>query len=139
MMVAARLLSARPENCFELAVVDLDPWRSTLLAIGEFDICARRALADGLQEQQDIGRRFVCLDLSKVVFMDCSCLGVLVAFHHSFLERRGLLILAGINPRVERLLTIARLQNCLFVAPDDQDPFSIVEVARGAIATSLAV
>lgn len=120
-MAAVRPLSAPPPMMFELTVVDLDPLHSTLSALGELDLCARRALTDRLQEQQDAGRRFVSLDLSGVTFMDCSCLGVVDAFHHSFLELRGLLVLTGITLRTARLLALTGLRDSLFVAPDGRD------------------
>lgn len=129
-MAVVHSLTARPDVGFELTVVDLDPARSVLCAAGELDILARRALIDRLQHQQDAGKRFVCLDLSRVTFMDCSCLRVLETFHHSFLQLHGRLILTGVNLRVARILTLTGLHDSLCLAPDDQDPFGVVEVAR---------
>jgi anti-anti-sigma factor len=128
-MVAVQPLSSLPRTWFRLAVGELGPFRSTLSASGEFDLCARGALADVLQQQLDAGRRFVCLDLSGVTFMDCSCLGVLELFHHRFHELHGLLDLAATSPQVARLISLAGLQDCLFVAPDHRVPFRSVETA----------
>jgi anti-anti-sigma factor len=122
-MAVVRLIVRRPDTWFDLTVVDLGPMRAAICAFGELDLAARPALAEGLQQQQDAGRRFVRLDLSGVTFLDCSCLGVLVAFHHRFLELHGLLILTGVNAHVARLLTLIGLHDTLFVIPDDQEPF----------------
>lgn len=110
-------------DIYDLTVVDLDPLRAAICAVGEFDLAARPALVGVLRQQQSAGRRFVRLDLSGVTFLDCTCLGVLVEFHHSLLELHGLLILTGVGTHVARLLTVTDLDSTLFVAPDDQDPF----------------
>jgi anti-anti-sigma factor len=109
-------------------VVELDPLRSTFCVRGELDLAARQPLSDGLRCQQDAGRRFVNLDLSQVTFIDSSCLHVIEAFHQSFLRLPGLMILTGINARVERMLRLTGLRGRLFIAVDDQDPFGEAEI-----------
>jgi anti-anti-sigma factor len=126
-MTTVRHPVARSQTSFELSVVDLDPLRSTFCASGELDLAARKPLSDGLQRQQDVGRRFVNLDLSQVTFIDCSCLHVVEDFHDSFLKLPGLMILTGINARVARMLTLTGLRGRLFIAADDRDPFGEAE------------
>jgi anti-anti-sigma factor len=126
-MALVRPRVAQPQTWFELAVVELDPLRSTFRAGGELDLAARDALSDGLQRQQDAGRRFVNLDLSEVTFLDSSCLQVIEDFHDGFLKLPGLMILTGINTRVARMLRLTGLRDRLFIAADDKDPFGAPE------------
>lgn len=110
---------AEPDTAFELTVVDLDPLRAAIRAVGEFDLAARDALDGVLQQQMDARRRIVRLDLSRVTFLDCSCLGTLVAAHHRLLELHGLLVLTGVGDRIARMLRLTDLDNGLFVVPGD--------------------
>jgi anti-sigma B factor antagonist len=112
--------SARPG--FRLTVVDLDPLRATIRAAGELDLAARQPLTALLQQQLIAGRRIISLDLSEVTFLDCSCVGVLVAAHHRFLELRGLLVLTEVDARVARILRATGLEDSLFMAPTGARP-----------------
>lgn len=131
-MVAVQTLVAEADVGYELTVVDLDPLRAAISAAGEFDIAARDDLAEVLRQQENAHRRFVRLDLSHVTFLDASCLGILVASHHRFLKRHGLLVLTGMDPIVSRVLKIAGLDDRLFVVPADEDPFGDPDGAKSA-------
>ena len=114
-MAAVLHLSARPG--FRLTVVDLDPLRATIRAAGELDLAARGPLAELLEQLLVAGRRVISLDLSEVTFLDCSCVGVLVAAHHRFLELRGLLVLTDVDAPVARILRATGLDDSLFLTP----------------------
>jgi anti-sigma B factor antagonist len=116
-MAGLETLPAEPDTAFALTVVDLDPMRASLRAVGEFDLAAREDLAELLQQQETARRRIVWLDLSQVTFLDCSCLGVLVASHHRLLALHGLLVLTGVDAHVARMLKITGLDDRLFVVP----------------------
>jgi anti-anti-sigma factor len=135
-MAGVRTLVTDPDLGFELTVVALDPLRAAICAVGELDLAARDALGEVLQQQEDAGRRVVRVDLSKVAFIDCSCLGILVASHYRFLELHGLLVLTGVDPRTERVLKMAGLGDILFIVPADQNPFGSVLIARAAAVRS---
>lgn len=122
-MAGVRTLVAEPDLGYELTVVALDPLRAVICAVGELDLGARGALAEVLRQQEDAGRRVVRVDLSRVTFIDCSCLGILVASHHRFLKLHGLLVLAGVDARIERVLKIAGLGDSLFIVSTEEDPF----------------
>ena len=113
-------LSARPGVRF--TVVDPDPLHATIRAAGELDLAAREPLAEVLQQQQIAGRRVICLDLSEVTFLDCSCVGVIVAAHHRFLELGGRLVLTDVNATVERILRVTGLEDSLFIASTSARP-----------------
>jgi anti-anti-sigma factor len=131
-MARVSTLVAELATGFDLTVVDLDPLRAAICAVGELDLAARDALAEVLQEQEDAGRRIVRLDLSHVTFLDCSCLGVLVSSHQRFLELHGLLVLTVTDGSVVRLLEMTGLGESLFVILTDQDLFESVLMARAS-------
>jgi anti-anti-sigma factor len=113
-------LSAPPG--YQLTVVDLDPLRATIRVAGELDLAARDPLAELLRQQQTAGRRVIRLDLAEVSFLDCSCVGVVVAAHRRFLELHGLLVLADINASVARMLRLTGLEDSLFIEPARATP-----------------
>lgn len=129
-MAGVPTLIAEPGTGFELTVVDLDPLRAAICVVGELDLAARDELSAVLQQLQDSGRRIVRLDLSAAAFLDCSCLGVLVAAHRRFLDLHGLLVLSGVTGIVARVLEITGLDETLFIVPGDQDPFGNAQIAR---------
>lgn len=131
-MAGVRTHVAPPDLGYELTVVARDPLRAAIRAVGELDLAARDALADALQQQEAARRRVVRVDLSKVTFIDCSCLGILVASHHRLLRRRGLLVLTGVDARIERVLKAAGLGDHLFIVPVEQGPLGSVLIARAA-------
>ena len=58
-MAGIPIAVAEPEIAYEMTVVDLDPLRADICAVGEFDLAARDDLIRVLQEQEDAGRRFI--------------------------------------------------------------------------------
>lgn len=120
------------DSGYELTVVDLDPLRAAICAVGEFDLAAQHDLTRVLRQQEEADRRFVQLDLSQATLLDCSCLRVLVTAHHRFLDRRGLLVLTGVDGCVARILEVSGLDDLLFIVPTDEDPFGSVLMARAA-------
>lgn len=129
-MAVVQTVTAEPSPGFQLTVVDHDPLRTTICAVGEFDLAAWNDLAHVLQPQESRRRRIVQLDLSKVTFLDCSCLGLLVASHHRMLREHGLLVLTGVDDAIARIIRITGLDDTLSVVPADQDPFGSVPTAR---------
>lgn len=117
---------------YALTVVDLDPLRAVIEAAGELDLAARQDLGDALRHHEDARRRFLRLDLSRVTFLDCSCLGVICAAHVRLLDRHGLLTLSGVDGPVARLLELTGLDEHLFVVPSDEDPFGSTPLAGDA-------
>jgi anti-sigma B factor antagonist len=90
-----------------------DRTRALVRAVGEWDLANAEVLDDLLRTHEKAGRRYVRLDVSSVKFLDCTCLGVLVAAHRRLLAERGTLVLTGVTPRIVRLLRLARLEQVL--------------------------
>lgn len=122
-MAGVPSLAPEPGAAYELIVGDLDPPRAVVRAVGELDLAAREDLTEVLRQENAASGAVVRLDLSEVTFLDCSCLGVLVGAHHRYRERDGLLLLTGVGGPVARLLRVTRLEDTLFIVPDDADAF----------------
>ena len=123
---------APPDHGYELTVVDLDPLHAAISAVGELDLAARDELAQALRQPDGAAGRGVLLDLSNVTFLDCSCLGVMVASHLGHLERHGLLLLTGVGEGLAPIFRITGLEDMFFVVPAGQDPFGSDLVAQFA-------
>jgi anti-anti-sigma factor len=106
----------------EIVVVTIAPTQATVQLQGDLDYATAGLVADALHEQLIAGHRFVRLDLSRLTFLDCAGLHVLVLAHNQFLSANGTLVLTGIGRRVARLLSITHLDEALFVADGPGEP-----------------
>jgi anti-anti-sigma factor len=100
----------------EIIAVRVDATQSTIQAEGELDLATAGLLRDALDDELMQDRRFVRLDLSRLDFVDCVGLRVLVRAHHRFLAARGTLVLTGLGRRVARTLAITHHDDLLFIA-----------------------
>lgn len=102
-----------------------DRTSAVLRAEGEWDLANADLLAESLREHEQAGRRFLRLDVSDVTFADSAWLEVLFTAHRRMLSARGTLVLAGVTPRILRLISLARLDGALLTTG-----VSDLEVAR---------
>lgn len=100
---------------FASAVAQTGPDRATIELQGEMDLATTDLVIAVLDHALALGRRYVCLDLSRLTFMDCAALRLVVDAHNRFLGAGGALVLTGVGPRVARLLSITHLDEALFV------------------------
>lgn len=100
----------------EIITMASDASQSTVQAEGELDLATADLLTGALDDELRRGHRFVRLDLSRLTFMDCAGLRVLVRAHNRFLGVRGTLVLTGTRPQVARLLAITQLDEAFFLA-----------------------
>lgn len=92
-----------------------------LLAGGEYDVARRddlRAELDKTEPHSD-----VVLDLAKTDYIDCSCVGILIARLGEWRERRSdtHLRLRNVAPSIARMLGLLELDR-LFVIENVRDP-----------------
>lgn len=93
----------------------LDTSTSTVQLDGELDLAGVPVVCAALDELLTHKHRCVCLDLSRLTFIDCAGLGTLVHAHQRFETARGALTLTGVGPRVADLLRITGLDNYLLI------------------------
>lgn len=111
-----------PYRALDVASVPMGTRRATVQVRGEVDLSTAPQLAAVLDDNLSSGHRFVRLDLSRVSFLDCAGLRLLVEAHNAFLAARGSLVLTGIDARIARLLAITHLDECLLLADGPADP-----------------
>ena len=74
---------------------------------GELDAVTVPQFRDELMQQVPAARRRVVVDLSGLRFMDTSAIHVLVSVNNRVMAGGGLLVLAGAQPVVARVLSLA--------------------------------
>jgi anti-sigma B factor antagonist len=119
------------------AIVRADESRASLSAAGELDLAAVEDLIALLAAHEGAGQVFIHLDLSAVTFMDCSCLGVLVAAHHRLRAAHGQLVLTRSSGPVIKLLSIIQLEDTLLASLDGGLPVPSLPLPRPAPETQL--
>lgn len=101
-----------------VTVTKCDATRANLRLAGDLDAASTPLLGACLEYHLDTGRQFVRADMSGLAFVDTSGLEVIAEAHQSFLDRRGTLILTGLNARTRRLVRIVGLDTVLLIAAD---------------------
>lgn len=103
---------------------------STVVVSGELDVANADELAATLAREycSDVVR----LDMSGVTFLDAQILNVLVRANREMDTRAGVLVLAGVGPRIQRVLRICGLAGVLRVETID----GYRGVSRAAAATT---
>jgi anti-sigma B factor antagonist len=104
-----------------VTVTKCDATRATLRLAGELDAASAPLLGACLEYHVGMGRQYVRADLSGLAFVDTSGLEVLTEAHHAFFNRRGTLILTGLNSRVRRLVRVIGLDTVLLIAADNAE------------------
>jgi anti-anti-sigma factor len=75
-------------------------------------------------------RKFV-IDMSMVTFMDSASIGALMDFYRKTKSTGGRIHLAGIQPRIDTLLAIAKAKTLFGIYPDVQDARMAFETSGG--------
>jgi anti-sigma B factor antagonist len=101
---------------FEVATLPQDADRVTVQVRGEMDLATADLLDAVLENHLGFGRRHIRLDVSRLTFLDCAGLRVIVRAHNRCLAACGALVLAGVGPRTARLLGITHLDEALLLA-----------------------
>jgi anti-sigma B factor antagonist len=101
--------------------VRFDQHRAHVKASGEIDLSTGALLWAVLDTHVAVGRRFLRLDLSAVSFMDATAISGVARVHHEALDRRGTLVLTGVQPRIAKLLRLTGLHDVLFIGGSRAD------------------
>lgn len=98
------------ERAGDVVIVHAGPARLTHPSLGEFSASVGGALADG--------ERKVVIDLSRVEYLDSAAVGCLMDLCRQATHAGATLKLAGIQRRVETLLTLVGANQFLEMYPD---------------------
>jgi anti-sigma B factor antagonist len=85
---------------------------------GEIDLHVSPEVADSLQAMIKKKPKQLVVDLSKVTYMDSSGLAVLIQAMQNVQEYGGKFALANVQPSVQHIFEIARLDQVFQIAPD---------------------
>jgi anti-sigma B factor antagonist len=107
----------RPPSVFAIEERDPVDGIAVLVLCGEFDIAAAPALRDLLANVRAAAPRGVVLDMTGATFLDSSALRELLSADAELRGDGVLLVLAALQPAVERLLELTRTTGMLAVAP----------------------
>ena len=102
------LTTARNQDVF---VVRVNETRLMYPILGEF--------ANTITAQIANGERKLLLDLSNVTYVDSATIGCLMDLYRQAAAAGGSLKLAGVQKRVETMLTMTGAQNFLEIHPDE--------------------
>ena len=105
-----------PTRIYRVAGLDVlvqhrDAEHTDITLRGEMDLANRAALDAVLTDLLD--RRHVRLDLSGLMFLDCSALGALVTLRHQLRGNDATLTLTAASPAVRRLIRLTRLEKAM--------------------------
>jgi anti-sigma B factor antagonist len=92
-----------------------DDWRAAIVLTGEFDVANASELRAEFGRHLDDGRRVLRVDARGVEFMDSTAIGELITASERCRSDHGSLILTGVPRRLQRLLTVAGLDQVLLV------------------------
>lgn len=73
----------------------------------------------GVRQVIEGGARKVVIDLSPVTYIDSASIGCLMDVHRLLQEKAGALKLAGLQPRVETMISMTGVHKIIEVHPDD--------------------
>jgi anti-anti-sigma regulatory factor len=106
--------SARSD--LRLTVGHQDSTHVVLAAGGTLTSATTQALTKVLKQQLESGRRYVHLDVSKLLSCDRDGVFAIVEAHHAFLAAEGTLVLAGARTPLRQLLHLLSVDSILFLA-----------------------
>jgi anti-sigma B factor antagonist len=95
---------------------------TTVQVSGQLDFADAHLLRSVVDTQVTLGCRRMRLDLAPLTFCDCTGLGVIVHAHNAMISRSGRLLITGVSPRVQKLLTLTHLDEALDVQPGANVP-----------------
>jgi anti-sigma B factor antagonist len=100
--------------------------RHVVVAVaGELDAMTVQQFRDELMRQVPAARRRVVVDLSGLQFMDTSAIHVLVSVNNRVMAGDGLLVLAGAQPVVARVLSLAGVDEVMPVVGTVADALAL--------------
>jgi anti-sigma B factor antagonist len=109
------VFSDRVVKMTSVQTVSKDDWRAAVVLRGEIDAANSGELRTELSEHLQAGRRVIRVDARGVLFMDSTAIGELITASERCRSEHGSLILTGVPPRLQRLLSIAGLDEVLLV------------------------
>ena len=103
-------MTVTSERSGDIVIVHAGPPRLMHPSLAEFSNSASSALADGVHK--------LVIDLSKVEYLDSAAIGCLMDLYRRATHAGGTLKLAGVQRRVETMLTLVGANQFMEIYPD---------------------
>lgn len=84
-----------------------------------------------VRQRVDAGARRVLIDLSAVNYLDSASIGCLMDVHRLLQERGGSLRLAGLQPRVETMISMTGVHKIVPLHRDEEDALDAFSASGG--------
>ena len=120
----------KPPPAFAMEVLPAPPGTLLLRLTGELDLAASGGFREHVEGALAAGAHSVVLDMTDALFIDSSMLKELLRANTAAEEASGRLVLVGVRPTVERLLTLTRVRDLLILVATRDEAFE--QASRGA-------
>ena len=85
-----------------------------------------------VQKRVDAGSRKILIDLQSVSYIDSASIGCLMDIHRLLQEKSGVLALAGLQPRVETMISMTGVHKIIAIRREEQDAIDeLASLGRG--------
>jgi anti-anti-sigma factor len=81
-----------------------------------------------VQKHVEAGARKVVIDLQAVSYIDSASIGCLMDIHRLLQEQSGALMLSGLQPRVETMISMTGVHKIIAIHREEQD--ALAELGR---------
>src|SRR5262245_27115901 len=104
-------MNVKTDQTGSVSIVRVDEPRVMYPMLAEFSSTIEKLLA--------AGKREILIDLSPVTYVDSATIGCLMDLYRQISRSGGHLKLAGVQKRVETMLTMTGAQNFIEIYPDE--------------------
>jgi anti-anti-sigma factor len=84
-----------------------------------------------VKQQVEGGARLMIMDLAAVSYLDSASIGCLMDVHRLLQEKGGTLRLAGLQPRVETMISMTGVHKIVPLHRDEEDALAAFSAAKG--------
>jgi len=84
-----------------------------------------------VKQKVEGGSRLMIMDLAAVSYLDSASIGCLMDVHRLLQERGGTLRLAGLQPRVETMISMTGVHKIVPLHRDEEDALAAFAAAKG--------
>jgi anti-anti-sigma factor len=119
----------KPPPAFAMEVLPAPPGTLLLRLVGELDLAASGGFREHVEGALAAGMRNVVVDMSDAQFIDSSMLKELLRANTAALQAGGRLVLAGVQPTVERLFELTRVRELMTLVATPRE--ALEQASRG--------
>jgi len=84
-----------------------------------------------VKQKVEGGARLMIMDLTAVSYLDSASIGCLMDVHRLLQEKGGTLRLAGLQPRVETMISMTGVHKIVPLHRDEEDALAAFSAAKG--------